>query len=96
MLYVGQFEFTLWLAYWYLHSEAFEFEWDQGNHTKSATKHAVHSDDVESVFALKQAVPLGRQISPHTEEERLCVVGPSASGRMISVVHPEGRKSSTD
>jgi uncharacterized DUF497 family protein len=27
-----------------------------------------------------------RQISPPTDEERLCIVGPSVEGRMISIV----------
>ena len=83
---MGQFRFILWLAYWYLQSVDFEFEWDSGNSNKSARKHGVDTDEVESVFDLKLAAPFGRQFSPPIYEERLCIVGPSSEGRLISVV----------
>lgn len=83
---MGQFKFTLWLAYWYLQSDVFEFEWDRGNSTKNKTKHGVSTADIEGVFALKLAVPIGRQVAPSVDEERLCVVGPTTAGGMISVV----------
>jgi uncharacterized DUF497 family protein len=83
---MGQFQFILWLAYWYSQSDTFEFEWDDGNLAKSASKHGVEREAVESVFELKLAVPIGRQISPPVEEERLCVVGPSSEGELVSVV----------
>ena len=83
---MGQFKFVLWLAYWYLQNDTFDFEWDSGNSTKSALKHGVSSDEVESLFNLRMAVPIGRQVSPAVEEERLCVVGPSQNGKFISVV----------
>lgn len=86
MLCVGQFKFVLWLAYWYLQAEFFEFEWDHGNATKSSRKHGVPTEEVESVFELKLAATLGRQHSPPVDEERLCIVGPSIQGRLISVV----------
>ena len=90
---VAQFKFVIWLGYWYFQSEYFEFEWDRGNHSKSWIKHGVSPEEVESVFDLKMAVPLGRQILPEVQEERLCVVGPDSVGRMISVVFTlrEGR-----
>ena len=83
---MGQFSFALWLAYWYIQNELFEFQWDRGNSTKSKSKHGLTAEEVESVFYLKQAVPLGRQVSPAVAEERLCVVGPTFTGKMISVV----------
>lgn len=83
---MGQFKFVVWLAYWYLQNETFDFEWDSANTTKSSTKHGVSVDEVESLFALKMAVPIGRQVSPEVDEERLCVVGPAISGKFISVV----------
>ena len=83
---MAQFRFILWLAYWYLHNEKFTFEWDHGNLNKSQIKHGVGPDEVEAVFTLKLGVPLGRQISPEVDEERLCIVGPSFDGRMLSVV----------
>lgn len=90
---MAQFRFIVWLAYWYLQSEKFNFEWDHGNLNKSQIKHGVGPDEVEAVFNLKMAVPLGRQVSPEVEEERLCIVGPSFEGGMISVVFTlrEGR-----
>jgi len=83
---MAQFQFILWLAYWYLQTESFEFQWDRGNSTKSVVKHEVTTVEVESVFSLKLAVPVGRQISPKVNEERLCLVGPSETGRLLSVV----------
>lgn len=83
---IVHFKFALWLAYWYLQNELFEFEWDTGNLTKSSRKHGVPPEEVESVFDLRTAVPLGRQITPEVEEERLCVVGTLMNGRLISVV----------
>ncbi|OGQ36380.1 MAG: hypothetical protein A3F16_05390, partial [Deltaproteobacteria bacterium RIFCSPHIGHO2_12_FULL_43_9] len=73
--------------------ESFEFEWYKGNSTKSAKKHGVATEEIESVFDLKMAVPVGKQVKPHTDEERLCIVGPSLEERMISVVFTlrEGR-----
>ncbi len=83
---MAKFSFILWLAYWYVQNEFFEFEWDSGNSSKSLVKHGVNTDEVESVFTLRMALPLGRQVSPEVDEERLCVVGPSSEGRMISIV----------
>ena len=83
---MGQFKFILWLAYWYLQTDTFEFEWDSGNSAKSKVKHGVSAEEVESVFSLKLAVPLGRQVSPEVDEERLCMVGPSFDGKLIFVV----------
>ena len=83
---MGQFQFIVWLAYWYLHSDSFEFEWDDGNSMKSLAKHGVARDDVESLFEMKDGVPIGRQVSPLVAEERLCLVGPTVDGKMISVV----------
>ncbi|MBI2981844.1 MAG: BrnT family toxin [Deltaproteobacteria bacterium] len=83
---MAKFKFTLWLAYWYLQDQNFEFQWDKGNSTKSVVKHGVTEEEVESVLTLKMAVPIGRQVSPTVTEERLCVIGPSQEGRMISIV----------
>jgi len=83
---MAQFKFVMWLAYWYSQAEGFIFEWDKGNIAKSKLKHGVAPDDVEAIFTAGLAVPLGRQVSPETEEERLCIVGPTSVGRMISVV----------
>ena len=83
---MAQFKFLLWLAFWYQQTNVFSFEWDSGNSQKSFKKHDVGTDEIESLFEMKMAVPLGRQISPEVAEERLCIIGPSRTGRMISVV----------
>jgi uncharacterized DUF497 family protein len=83
---MGQFKFALWFAYWYIQSESFLFEWDNGNSVKSVSKHGVPLNEVESVFEFRLAAPIGMQISPPTSEERLCIVGPSFQGRLLSVV----------
>lgn len=83
---MGQFKFVLWLAYWYLQKDSYEFEWDTGNSGKSNKKHGVPIEEVQSVFELKLAAPMGRQISPPVQEERLCIIGPSDKGRFLSVV----------
>lgn len=57
---MGQFKFVVWLAYWYLQNESFDFEWDSANMTKISTKHGVSCDEMESIFSLKMAVPIGR------------------------------------
>ena len=43
-------------------------------------------NEVEVLFTLKLGVPIGHQIQPEVEEERLCIVGPTDTGRMLSVV----------
>jgi uncharacterized DUF497 family protein len=83
---MGQFQFILWLAYWYLQEEMFHFEWDHANSTKSRSKHGVDIEEVEALFTLRLGVPLGRQVSPEVDEERLCITGPSINDRMVSVV----------
>ena len=83
---MGQFRFVGWLVYWYLQKVSFEFEWDDGNSSKSIAKHGVDLTEVESVFELRLAAPMGEQVSPACEEERLCLVGPSHRGRILSVV----------
>jgi len=83
---MAQFRFVAWLLLWYRQKDVFEFEWDDGNSTKSVAKHGIVSTEVESVFELRLAAPMGEQISPPVEEERLCLVGPSQRGRLILVV----------
>lgn len=83
---MAHFKFLLWLAYWYQQAVTFEFDWDSGNSNKSLKKHDVGLDEIESMFEMKMAVPLGRQVTPAVVEERLCLVGPTETGRMLSVV----------
>ncbi|OGQ13790.1 MAG: hypothetical protein A3B70_07510 [Deltaproteobacteria bacterium RIFCSPHIGHO2_02_FULL_40_11] len=69
-----------------MQSKSFRFEWDKGNAKKSAEKHGITQEEVESVFTLNLAVPIGRQVSPKVDEERLCIVGPAVSGQLTSIV----------
>lgn len=90
---MAEWEFVDWLLLWILETSHFEFEWDKGNLTKSATKHGVLPKEVEEVFRSGRALPLGVQIRPITEEQRLGVVGPSLTGKLLQIafVLREGR-----
>ena len=82
-----------WIFHWLLEAPLFEFEWDKGNSTKSLDKHNVHPQETEEVFLGRAAVPLGIQIEPPVNEERLCIIGPTWSERLLSIVFTirEGR-----
>jgi len=82
---MAKWEFVEWLLVWLLETSHFEFEWDSGNITKSASKHGVSVKKVEEVFKSKEALPLGVQIEPLFQEQRLGVVGPSFSGRLLQI-----------
>jgi len=90
---MAQWEFIEWLLFWILETTHFEFEWDVGNSTKNAAKHGVPSGEVEAVFKSGAAVPLGIQISPKVNEQRLGIVGPGLRGRLLQIafVLREGR-----
>lgn len=82
---MAQWHFVDWLLFWILETVHFEFEWDTGNRSKSLTKHGIDTLEAESVFKLGAAVPLGIQAFPETDEERLGLVGPSRSGRLLQI-----------
>jgi hypothetical protein len=90
---MAQWQFVEWLLFWILETTQFEFEWDKGNHSKNATKHKITTEEIESVFQLGLALPLGIQTNPPASEQRLGLVGPNISGRMLQVafVLREGR-----
>ncbi len=77
--------FVEWLLAWLLETTVFGFEWDAGNRTKSRTKHDVSVEEVESVFRVKRAIPLGIQVSPPVPEQRCGVIGPTAQGRVLQI-----------
>lgn len=83
---MAQFKFVQWLIHWLQETSGFQFEWDEGNSFKSTKKHGVAPDETEEVFLLRQAAPLGVQTSPKTTEERLGIIGPNYSGRILQVV----------
>ena len=83
---MAKFKFVEWLVYWLEETSHFEFDWDEGNQTKSAAKHDATTAETEEVFHLGLTAPLGEQISPQVKEERLGVVGTTASGRILCIV----------
>src|SRR5438552_2020046 len=83
---MAKFKFVEWLILWLAETSRFEFDWDEGNRTKNAAKHAVTTVETEEVFLLGQATPLGIQIDPPAPEERLGIIGATASGRVLHIV----------
>lgn len=82
---MAKWEFVEWLFFWILETSHFEFEWDRGNKTKSASKHGISTEEVEAVFRSGLALPLGIQTQPVVPEQRLGLVGPTISGRLLQV-----------
>lgn len=83
---MAQFKFVQWLTHWLQEISGLQFEWDEGNSFKSPAKHGISPEETEEVFLLRQAAPLGVQISPEAPEERLGIIGPNYSGRILQVV----------
>ncbi len=52
---MARFKFIEWLILWLQETSRFEFDCDEGNRGKSATKHAVTTAETEEVFQLGQA-----------------------------------------
>jgi uncharacterized DUF497 family protein len=83
---MAQFEFVAWLVRWILEQDNFEFDWDQGNSTKSLQKHKVSSESAEQAFLNREMlVPLGIQVSPVTNEPRFGALGTDFLGRKLSI-----------
>ena len=90
---MARWEFVDWLLYWILETSYFEFEWDNGNRTKNASKHGLQIYEIEEVFKSGLALPLGVQISSIHPEQRLGIVGPTMNGRLVQIAFTlrEGR-----
>ena len=83
---MAQFEFLDWLVAWLFSLEAFEFEWDIGNVTKSSLKHKIEIESAEEVFRNKEMlVPLGIQVLPAANEPRFGVLGVDLTGKHLSI-----------
>ncbi len=83
---MARFEFVEWLARWIIQAIDFEFDWDQGNSSKSHDKHKVTRDSAEQVFRNRDLlVPLGIQIQPVVDEPRFGALGIDSTGRKLSV-----------
>lgn len=83
---MAKFKFVEWLLAWLLESRDYSFEWDSGNKSKNKNKHGIETSEIEEVFESGLAIPLGIQVSPKVEEERLGLVGPTLEGRLLHVV----------
>ena len=83
---MAKFEYVEWLFLWLLETKTFRFEWDLGNSTKNLLKHGISQNEVEEVFNLGQALPIGIQVKPVVPEERLAIVGPTFANRMLILV----------
>lgn len=83
---MAKFKFVEWLLSWMLETQDFSFEWDSGNKSKSKSKHGIETVEIEEIFILGLAIPLGVQVEPEVDEERLAVVGPTSEGKLLHVV----------
>jgi len=85
---MAQWAFVEWLLLWLFEFEGFEFDWDRGNAFKSVLKHKVTGREVEEIFRLRTAMPLGIQISPPVkdDEKRYGIVGQTSKGRILMLV----------
>ena len=82
---MAQWQFVDWLLYWILETSHFEFEWDAGNCTKILNKHKIQTVEVEAVFRTVLALPLGIQIAPIANEQRLGLVGPNLNRKLLQI-----------
>lgn len=83
---MATFEFVEWLLHWLFETEEFEFQWDLGNLSKNLLKHKVFRTEIEEVFLSGTAFPLGLQITPKANEQRLGVLGATLGGKLLQVV----------
>ncbi len=83
---MASFQFVEWLLFWLQENREILFEWDKGNQTKSKNKHSIEVYEIEEVFSSGLVVPLGVQVTPKVDEERLGIVGPTQAGRLLHIV----------
>ena len=83
---MAQFEFVEWLVLWLLSPRDLEFDWDQGNQSKSVQKHGIKIEAAEQFFMNRDClVPLGIQVSPATDEPRFGALGMDLLGNQLFV-----------
>ena len=83
---MAKFEFTQWLVDWLMSCNAYVFQWDDGNQTKSKAKHDVEIQESEQPFYDDDKVPMGIQTEPLTPEPRFGLIGKTMEGRCLHVV----------
>lgn len=83
---MAKFRFALWLWDWLFALDAFSFEWDEGNATKSFQKHGVTCAEAEQVFTEGRFIPLGKQFEPYVQEPRFAVLGETSNRKLLFLV----------
>lgn len=73
---MAKFAWNQLIFLWLLEQEFFEFQWDDGNKTKSQEKHRISCEEAESVFKNKTEIRiLGVQVNPSVDESRYGAFG---------------------
>ncbi len=84
---MAKFEFYEFIFLWLLEQDQFEFEWDDGNRTKSLEKHQINCEEAESVFTINNnnIKILGIQVSPQyeTDKERYGIFGITNTNKYV-------------
>ena len=83
---MAPWDYVEWLLYWILETSQFEFQWDKGNSEKNLKKHGIEIKSIENVFRSGLALPLGIQITPIVNEQRLGIIGPDLSEKILQIV----------
>ncbi|HLB59811.1 MAG TPA: BrnT family toxin [Bdellovibrionota bacterium] len=83
---MAKFEVVQWFIDWLFGQRRFAFDWDDGNLTKSKTKHGVETFESEEIFYDETKVPLGIQVQPPVSEPRFGLLGKTNNGRMLHIV----------
>jgi uncharacterized DUF497 family protein len=82
---MAKFRFVLWLLEFLQSHAEFIFDWDEGNSTKSASKHGVDNHMVESSFRDTNLLALGEQYQPKVDESRYGMIGRAETGQILFV-----------
>jgi uncharacterized DUF497 family protein len=81
---MAQFEFVAWLMDWFHSTDLLEFEWDDGNVTKSLKKHGISVERAEQFFKNRdEFIPLGIQMTPRVDEPRFGALGLDMTGEQL-------------
>lgn len=62
-----------------------DFEWDEGNMTKSRTKHGIQPGEVESILD-SPVLFVGRIVEPTHDEPRWLLLGMTATTKPVALV----------
>lgn len=82
---MAKFIYIEWLLEFLISRSDFIFEWDDGNSSKSAEKHGVDNDLVESMFNDSNLLALCEQFQPHVNEARYGIVGKAIDEEILFV-----------